>query len=193
MERTSGGVAEVLVVLVLAAGAASATDERTGEYSRSERRYSLPDVTLVDRSDKPVQLKALLEADEPVMLNFIFTRCRGICPVTSTIFSKVSGELGPDAARLRLISISIDPETDTPKRLDAYASKFGAGPRWTFLTGSAEDIVAIQRAFDTWRPDKMSHVPLTFFRARKGDSWIRLEGFASPRDLAQEYRRAVNP
>lgn len=189
MRRTTRGPAWIAGAIGVLLGAAATA--KGGEYSRSVRSYSLPDVTLVDRADKPVQLRALLEADEPVMLNFIFTRCRGICPVMSTIFSSVTKELGPEAAKLRLISISIDPETDTPKQLDAYAVRFGAGPRWTFLTGRAEDIVAVQRAFDTWRPDKMSHVPLTFFRPARGESWVRFEGFASPKDLAQEYRQAV--
>jgi protein SCO1/2 len=59
------------------------------------------------------------------------------------------------------------------------------------LTGSTEDSLAIQRAFDAWRGDKMNHVPLTFLRAAPGQPWVRLEGFVSPDQLVAEYRSIV--
>lgn len=158
-------------------------------YARSERSYAIPDVTLVDEGARPVRLREAFAADEPVMLNFIFTTCKAICPVMSGIFAKVPRELGADAARVRLVSISIDPEQDTPRRLRAYAERFGAGPRWSFLTGSVADIEAVQRAFDVYRGDKMSHEPLTLLRAAPGRPWVRLDGFASPAELAREYER----
>jgi protein SCO1/2 len=160
-----------------------------GGYSTSMRAYTVPDLPLLDRDARPVRLRELLAADEPVMMNFIFTTCTAICPVMSSIFSEVPGQLGAGAERLRMISISIDPENDTPSQLRAYASKFDAGPRWQFLTGSLENIVSVQRAFDNYRGDKMSHDPLTLLRAGPGKPWLRIEGFASPEDLAREYRK----
>ena len=152
----------------------------------------MPDVTLVDAGARPVRLREALAADEPVMLNFIFTTCTAICPVMSRIFARVPQELGREAARVRLISISIDPEQDTPKQLRAYAERFGAGPRWQFLTGSAADIEAVERAFDAYRGDKMNHEPLTLLRPSPGRPWVRLDGFASPAELAREYERVVS-
>jgi protein SCO1/2 len=105
------------------------------------------------------------------------------------IFARVPAELGEEARRFRLISISIDPEQDTPKQLRAYAERFGAGDRWRFLTGRAEDIVTVERAFDAYRGDKMNHQPLTLLRAGPDRSWVRLDGFASPAELAREYER----
>jgi protein SCO1/2 len=163
-----------------------------GRYVRSERNYSVPDVTLVDDGDRPVRLREAFAADEPVMLNFIFTTCTAICPVMSRIFARVPQVLGRRADRLRLISISIDPEQDTPKRLRAYAERFGAGPRWRFLTGSVEDVKAVERAFDAYRGDKMNHRPLTLLRPAAGRPWVRLDGFASPAELAREYERVVS-
>jgi len=163
-----------------------------GRYVRSERSYAVPDVTLVDEADRPVRLRELLAADEPVMLNFIFTTCTAICPVMSRIFARVPLELGRRAERLRLISISIDPEQDTPKRLRAYAERFGAGPRWRFLTGSVEDVKAVERAFDAYRGDKMNHRPLTLLRPAVGRPWVRLDGFASPAELAREYEKVAS-
>jgi protein SCO1/2 len=175
------------------AGATAKVEEGAGErgagYVRSERSYQIPDVTLVDDGAHPVRLRETLAADEPVMVNFIFTTCNAICPVMSRIFARVPQELGAEAARVRLISISIDPEQDTPKRLRAYAERFGAGPTWRFLTGSVTDIEAVQRAFDVYRGDKMNHEPLTLLRPAPGRPWVRLDGFASPAQLAREYER----
>ena len=161
-------------------------------YARSERTYAVPDVTLVDDGSRPVRLREALAADEPVMLNFIFTTCTAICPVMTGIFARVPRELGSEAGRLRLISISIDPEQDTPARLRAYAERFGAGPRWSFLTGRIQDVEAVERAFDAYRGDKMNHEPVTLLRAGPGSPWIRLDGFASPADLAREYEKVAS-
>lgn len=169
--------------------AADGARER-GSYARSERAYAIPDVTLVDDRARPVRLREALAADEPVMVNFIFTTCNAICPVMSGIFARVQKELGAEAGRVRLVSISIDPEQDTPARLRAYAERFRAGPRWTFLTGSLRDVEAVERAFDAYRGDKMNHEPLTLLRAGPGRPWIRIDGFASPAELAREYERA---
>jgi protein SCO1 len=157
-------------------------------YERLERAYAVPDVTLVDQDARPVRLRELLAADEPVLLNFIFTSCPGICPVMGHIFAGVPRELGGAAERVRLVSISIDPEHDTPRQLKAYAARFEAGPRWSFLTGSVESVAAVQRAFEAWRPDKMDHSPLTLLRTASGHPWVRIEGFAPAAALAREVR-----
>lgn len=162
-------------------------------HQRSERRYRVPDVTLVDEHARAVRLREALDADGPVLVNFIFTTCNAICPVMSGIFARVPRELGEDAERVRLVSISIDPEQDTPARLRAYAARFSAGPGWRFLTGSAADVAAVQRAFDAYRGDKMNHEPLTLLHAGPGRPWIRLDGFASAAALAREVREVVRP
>jgi protein SCO1/2 len=170
---------------------AGAADAAVRVYARSERRYDAPDVTLVDAAARPVRLRDALAGDGPVMLNFIFTTCTAICPVMSRIFAQVPGALGAGAGRLRMISISIDPEQDTPQRLRAYAERFGAGPSWQFLTGRLADVEAVERAFDAYRGDKMNHEPLTLLRPGPGRNWVRIDGFASPAQLAQEYARVV--
>lgn len=158
------------------------------ERIRTVKTYDIPDIPLVGMDQGKTSLRAELDSGQPVMLNFIFTTCTAICPVMSATFSQVQKALATGREKLRLVSISIDPEYDTPERLKAYAAKFGAGPEWRFLTGTPTDVAAIERAFNAYRGGKMNHVPLTLLRAEPGKPWVRLDGFASAEDLLREYR-----
>ncbi len=160
-------------------------------YERGLRSYSVPDVTLTDAEGRPVRLKALLEGEGPLMLNFIFATCNTICPVTVRVFADVPPRMGAAAKDLRMVSITIDPENDTPATLKAYAKNVGAGANWSFLTGRAEDIARVQRAFDTYNADKMAHEPVTFMRPARSRAWIRIQGFANPDELVREYLKGA--
>jgi len=159
---------------------------------RSLGSYSVPDVTLIDQHGKRIKLRKLLSSSRPVMLNFIYTTCTAICPPMTATFAQAQAKLGRDIQRVRMVSISIDPEQDTPKELAAYAKRFGAGPQWQFLTGRFEDIIAVEQAFEAYRGDKMNHTPLTLLRARADAKWVRYDGFADSADLAKELRGMID-
>lgn len=164
---------------------------KSDDYRRTVNTYVVPDVVLTDADDRPVRLRELMAGNDPVMMNFVFTTCSTICPVMTKVFAEVPVRLGGEAKHLRMISISIDPENDTPLQLKAYAKSFQAGERWKFLTGRTQDIKAVQLAFDSYRGDKMSHEPLTLMRQAPGKPWVRLDGFASPDQLVREYRKVL--
>lgn len=164
--------------------------KQTG-YKSSIHHYTIPDLVVIDMNNNKVSLPEALGDDGPVILNFIFTTCTTICPVLSATFSQVQRELGDEAKNLRMISITIDPEQDTPERLKEYAARFKAGADWHFLTGSIENIIATQKAFDAYRGDKMNHIPLTFVRSTADGQWLRLEGFTSAAEVVAEYRQIL--
>lgn len=167
-------------------------DSAGSSYRRSVESYKIPDVKLVDRSGAEILLRDGLNGDDPIMLNFIFTSCNAICPAMSATFYNVQEALGKERSKVRMVSISIDPENDTPARLKEYAKKFHAGRQWRVLTGSIESSIAVQRAFGVFRGDKMSHTPVTFLRAGGTNSpWVRLDGLASAPDIIKEYRKLV--
>lgn len=160
-------------------------------YRRSTHNYDIPPLVLVDKDNNKVSINEALAADEPVMLNFIFTTCTTICPVLSATFAQVQRELGDEADQVKMISISIDPEYDTPERLRDYAVRFKAGPQWQFYTGSSDDIVTIQKAFDAYRGSKANHEPLTFLHVPADPQWVRVNGLASAADVVKEYRQLL--
>jgi protein SCO1/2 len=159
--------------------------------TRSTADYQLPGVGLVREDGSVVTLPRELDDGRPVVLNFIFTTCTTICPVLSQTFTQLQEKLGSELGKVHLVSISIDPEQDTPARLEEYARRFHAGPAWRFYTGTTEASVAVQRAFEVYRGDKMNHTPVTFLRAAHGRRWVRVDGFASAEELARELRDLV--
>jgi protein SCO1/2 len=159
--------------------------------TRSTVSYQAPAVTLVREDGRHISLPRELDDGRPVLLNFIFTTCSSICPLTSRTLEEFQRKLGSDAARVHVMSISIDPEQDTPARLSEYARKFHAGPEWQYYTGTLAASVATQRAFDVYRGDKMSHTPVTLLRSAPGEPWLRIEGFVTPDELLDDYRKLL--
>jgi protein SCO1/2 len=154
--------------------------------SRSLSYYTVPNLKLVRDDGREVTLASELNDGRPVVLNFIYTTCPGICPLSSHVFSQLQRELGAERDHVHLVSISIDPEEDTPSRLRAYAKKYSAGPSWQYYTGTVAASLAAQRAFDVYRGDKMGHTPVTLLRTAPGAPWVRFDGFATADMLLKE-------
>ncbi|HEY2023132.1 SCO family protein, partial [Paraburkholderia sp.] len=146
---------------------------------------------LVRDDGKTVSLIDELNDGRPVVLTFIYTTCTTICPMMSRTFEELQGKLGGDRDKVHLVSISIDPEQDTPARLRAYAARFDAGPEWHYYTGTVEASIAAQRAFNVYRGDKMNHTAAAFFRAAPGKPWLRIDGLATPAELFSAYHDVV--
>lgn len=151
--------------------------------------YIVPSVTMIREDGTKVNLKDEINDGKPVIMNFIFTSCTTVCPVLSRTMSMVQARLGSDADKVHLVSISIDPEQDTPSRLAAYAKRYHAGPDWHFYTGTLAASVTVQKAFDAYRGDKMDHEPATYLRRAPGRQWLRMDGFATADEVIQEYRQ----
>ncbi|OVE82106.1 hypothetical protein BVY03_02325 [bacterium K02(2017)] len=78
--------------------------------------------------------------------NFIFTSCQGVCPILSAKMSKLQNQF--KNANINFVSISVDPETDTPEELAKYGKKYGADfNRWHFLTGKKDKIANIMNNY----------------------------------------------
>ncbi len=159
------------------------------EYRRSTDSYSLPDLDLIDMHGDAVSIGKLLATDQPLVVNFIYTSCTTICPIMSATFSQAQRQMGEAAKPVKWVSISIDPEYDTPARLREYAERFHVGPNWQFITGDLQRIIALQRAFNVYNGSKTNHRPVTLLRAGRDRPWVRLEGLTSGAELVAEYQQ----
>lgn len=145
--------------------------------------FQLPSIQLVRDDGKKVYFIDELNDGRPVVLNFIYTSCTTICPLASHTFAELQDMLGSDRDKVHMVSISIDPEQDTPAVLAKYAGKYGAGKQWHFYTGTKEASIAAQMAFNVYLGDKMNSNPVTFIRAAPGKPWLRIDGFAKSEEL----------
>ena len=208
MNRTLGlfvaalmlAVATVMLMIapaVSAHGKAEAAEEQAhhhapaDEATRSAADYSIPQIKLVRADGKSVWLADEINDGRPVVMDFIYTTCTSICPMSSQTLAELQKKLGTGNSAVHLVSISIDPENDTPVRLREYAKKFGAGPTWQFYTGTLAASTAAQQAFNVYRGDKMSHTPVTLVRTAVAGSWVRIDGFTTADQLLGELRDSV--
>ncbi|MGH8262566.1 MAG: SCO family protein [Steroidobacteraceae bacterium] len=193
---------ELLVMGFVAVGTFSAWADESADMAShdpltvavartSSVQYAVPQVTLVRDDGKTISLPEEMNDGRPVVLNFIFTSCGSICPLMSQTFAQFERKLGAESSQVHLMSISTDPEADTPARLSEYARKFHAGAEWQHYTGTVEASLAAQRAFDVYRGDRMSHTPVTLMRAAPGKPWLSIVGFFRPDDLVGDCRRLL--
>lgn len=178
----------LLITLMAMALTAASVHAESKKYKRTIEKYKIPDVVLINQDGKKVRLQSLLNSDTPVVVDFIYGTCTTICPVLSAGFVNLQGKLGTLNQNARLISITIDPENDTPKIMKEYLKRYRAKPGWDFLTGSRSDIDAVMKAFNAYIPDKMSHYPLNLIRSPKDGSWVRLFGIMSSKEFLEEYQ-----
>jgi protein SCO1/2 len=175
----------MIMAIVLSSSSAQAESK---SYKRSVERYTIPDIVLVNQDGKKVRLQSILKGDTPVVVDFIYGTCTTICPVLSAGFLNLQNKLAATGGTVRLVSITIDPENDSPKVMKAYLKRFRAKPGWDFLTGSRADIDTVMKAFNAYIPDKMSHYPLNMIRSPKDGTWVRLFGLLSSREFLAEYQ-----
>jgi protein SCO1/2 len=140
-------------------------------------------IHLVDQDGRTVRLYEDLMADHTVVINTVFTSCRGSCPVMSATFaalqSRFSDRLGRD---FRIISISVDPQ-DTPEKLKAFGRQFVARPGWVFLTGQPEEVKRALRKLGQFVEDKNDHSNIVLIGNDRTGLWKKAFGLARSQDL----------
>lgn len=154
-----------LLVIVLAGVIGTAVWTRMGTWPKQggwdERPLeglrnfgTVPDFSLIERSGKRLELSDL--HGKIWIANFIYTTCTDTCPLQSAEMAKLQAHLR-QRTNVRLVSISVDPERDTPQALSRYADRFKADPSlWLFLTGEKETIYRlVQQGF------RLSAVPVS--------------------------------
>ncbi|KIF61305.1 electron transporter SenC [Pseudomonas fluorescens] len=105
-----------------------------------------PNILLTDQDGRQVRFFDDLIKDKVVVINFIFTSCSDSCPLETARLRQVQKLLGDRVGKdIFFYSITIDPLSDTPEVLKAYAQRFKVGPGWKFLTGEFEDVTELRK------------------------------------------------
>ena len=148
-------VASALLALAMAAGGGVAAwwfaggaiptfglwtrgDQTEGVLEALGMYGDVPDFALTERSGRTITRADLL--GKVWLANFVYTQCTETCPLQSAQIARLQAEFKTEAD-LRFVSITVDPERDTPPVLARYAERYGADPtRWLFLTGAKRAI-----------------------------------------------------
>lgn len=145
---------------------------------------NLTDTPLLDQEGRSVRFKSEAIAERIAVVNFVYTTCTTVCPVTSAVMAQVQGQLGARLGRdVALVTVTVDPVRDTPARLKEYAGRHGAAAGWTWLTGPKPQVDEVLKVFGAYTPSFVEHPPLVMVGDAKSGKWLRFYGFPTPEQL----------
>jgi protein SCO1/2 len=154
------------------------------------------DVVVRDQNNRQLHFYSDLLKGHIVAINFIFTGCSTVCPLTGANFAALQKRLGKADAEVSLISVSIDPQNDTPAKLLAWRDKFGSRVKtmsdWELVTGCQADIDSLLLSLGASTADPSTHTPfILIIDDIHGGARQRLDGLTDPAILARILHKRV--
>jgi len=193
-------LAIVSTLMLLAVGPRSYWTMASGRPAAARKANSLathfPNVRLRTQSNETVRFYDDLVKGKVVLINFMFTSCTTLCPRSTENLVKIQQALGEHAGRdVFMVSISVDPQTDTPAVLKEYAERFHTKPGWTFVTGKSADIDLLQRQLGVVDNDdgKAQHTGMLIYGSDVNGSWGATPIMLSASSVARTVLRLVGP
>ena len=162
------------------------------EASSPAQKY-FTDVELIDQNGKKVRFYSDVLKGKTVVVNAFFTTCTSVCPPMNRNMEKIQEVLGDRVGRdVFLVSITVDPENDTPARMKEYAQKFHAGPGWIFLTGKKENLDWALYKLGQYVEKKDDHTTVFIIGNEPTGLWKKAFGMANVVELVQVVESVVN-
>jgi len=161
------------------------------EQTPAQKYFS--DVELLDQDGRKVHFYTDMLKGKTVVINAFFTTCTSVCPPMNRNMEKIQEALGDRLGKeVFLISISVDPTTDTPPRLKEYAQKFHAKPGWTFLTGKKENVDWALYKVGQYVETKDDHTTVIIVGNEATGLWKKMFGMGKTAELIQIVESVVN-
>ena len=163
----------------------------SADASPAQKYFS--DVELLDQDGKKVRFYTDVLKGKTVVVNAFFTTCTSVCPPMNRNMEKIQEAFGDRVGRdVFLVSITVDPEVDTPVRLKEYAKKFHAGPGWMFLTGKKENLDWALYKLGQYVETKDDHTTIFIIGNEATGLWKKAFGIANVTELVQVVESVVN-
>ena len=151
------------------------------------------DVLLVNQNNERMRFYSDLLKGKVVVINTFYTECTGSCPVHMQKFVEIQKALGDHLGQdVHLISISVDPTTDTPPRLKEYAERFDAKPGWYFLTGKKADVEMALYKVGQYVKTKEAHLDLIIIGNEPARRWKKANGMAPTESLIKQVSAVLH-
>ena len=179
----------LLALALLGTGSAAAESDR----DRGAREY-FTDLELIDQDGNKLRFFSDVLQGRVFVINVIFTNCVSACPLVTQLLSVTREELVPAVKDdVWFVSISVDPERDTPEALKAFAKRQEVDEsRWLFLTGSKQNVDHILRKLRRYTPDLDGHSTQLLAGTTRGDhQWLPLPAGMQPDAIAAVMRSLV--
>jgi protein SCO1/2 len=155
----------------------------TGATPSPARRY-FSDVELINQDGQKMRFYSDVLKDKVVIINTFFATCTGTCPPMNRNLERIQEALGDRLGKVAIIvSISVDPETDTPQRLKEYSQRFHARPGWIFLTGKKENVDWALYKLGQYVETKGDHTTIIIIGNEPKGLWKKAFGLAKPDEL----------
>jgi protein SCO1/2 len=159
--------------------------------SPAEKYFS--DVELINQDGQKMHFYSDVLKDKVVIVNTFFTNCTSVCPPLNRNMEKIQEALGDRLGKQAfLVSISVDPETDTPLRLKEYARRFHARPGWIFLTGKKENVDWALYKLGQYIEKKEEHSTIIIIGNEPKGLWKKALGMAKPEELMEIVEDVLN-
>jgi protein SCO1 len=150
--------------------------------STAEKYFS--DVELINQDGQKLRFYSDVLKDKVVIVSSFFTTCTSVCPPMNRNLEKIQEALGERLGKdAFIVSISVDPETDTPLRLKEYAHRFHARPGWIFLTGKKENVDWALYKIGQYVEKKDDHSTIVIIGNEPKGLWKKALGMAKPDEL----------
>lgn len=182
------GLALAAAAVPAAAGGADAA--RSPERARAVEaaRNYFTDVELVNQDGKPMRFYSDLLQDKVVVINSMFTNCTGMCPLMSKTLERIQERAGDRLGRdVHLISITVDPQNDTPQKLREFGEKFHARRGWYFLTGDPDHVAFALKKLGQYVEDPDNHQGILLMGNDRTGLWKKGFGLAAAGDLLEMF------
>jgi len=164
---------------------------KTPEESPAQKYFT--DVELINQDGKKVRFYSDVLKGKTVVVNAFFTSCTSVCPPMNRNMEKIQEALGDRIGRdVFLVSMTVDPEVDTPARMKEYAQKFHAGPGWIFLTGKKENLDWALYKLGQYVEQKDDHKTIFIIGNEPTGLWKKAFGMANVAELVQVVESVVN-
>lgn len=168
----------------------------TGAKTIQSAVVPFPNVPLRTHENKPVRFYDDLIKGKVVLINFIFTSCTSICPRTTANLVKVEEAFAERFGRdVFIVSVTVDPATDTPEVLKKYAASHHTQPGWLFVTGKQEDIDLIRRKLGVYGDDgdKTQHTGILVYGNEPGNVWAATPALSAPGAIVKSVLKVMDP
>ena len=159
--------------------------------SPAEKYFS--DVELINQDGQKMRFYSDVLKDKVVVINTFFTTCTGVCPPINRTLERMQEALGDRLGKdAFLVSMSVDPETDTPVRLKEYSRRFHARPGWIFLTGKKENVDWALYKLGQYVETKDGHTTIIIIGNEPKGLWKKAFGMAKADELMKIVEDVIN-